>query len=70
MTLIDFQLDYHPSGLDLSGDWLYWTNWRENNLMRVNASNMADSEEMIGGLVQSRDVSVFHRNRNHDGGWG
>ena len=37
--------------------------------MRVNASNMADSEEMIGGLVQSRDVSVFHRNRNHDGGW-
>jgi low density lipoprotein receptor-related protein 5/6 len=64
-TIIDFDLDYHPSGLDVSGDLLYWTNWRENDLQSINVSDTAEHTIMIRHLVQSRDVNVFHRNRNH-----
>ena len=51
------------------GGWLYWTTWREKNLNRINVSspNSGDETEMIGGLLQSRDVNVFHRHRNHSG---
>ena len=37
--------------------------------MRANVTNFAAREEIVGDLVQLRDVSVFHRNRNHDGEW-
>ena len=45
------------------------TNWREHNLMgvNVNATNLGEPEVMVRELIQSRDVTVFHRNRNHDG---
>jgi hypothetical protein len=68
VTLLDFNLDYHPSGLDFYAGRLYLTNWREHNLMGVNvdAANLGEPEVMVRELIQSRDVTVFHRNRNHD----
>ena len=60
-----------PSGLDLYDGMLYWTTWREKNLNHMNLSSLNtstdDNTEMIGGLLQSRDVNVFHRHRNHSG---
>ena len=66
--LLQYEVDVIPFGLDVYGDWLYWTTWKNDlNLQRGNVASLDNQEEVIGGLVQSRDVNVFHRHRNHDG---
>ena len=64
---MEFELDVHPYGVGVYDEWVFWTDWREHNLQKVNVSSIVDTQELIGGLIQPRDANVFHRHRNRNG---
>ena len=65
--LHDYEVDVLPTSLDVCGDWVYWTNLKEHNLVKMNMSSDSEVHMMLSGLDHPRDVSVFHRERNHGG---
>lgn len=63
VLLIDATALPHPFGLDVFGNYVYWTDWTTSNIEAANkltAANRTILGSSINGLM---DVRVFHRNR-------
>ncbi|RZC38041.1 low-density lipoprotein receptor-related protein 4, partial [Asbolus verrucosus] len=53
----------HPFGLDVFGNYIYWTDWQTLNIERANKLTGLNRTILASGITGLMDVRVFHRNR-------
>lgn len=61
-TLIGTDLP-HPFGLELFGNYIYWTDWEELTIQSANKNTGEERTELGSNYTGLMDVRVFHRNR-------
>lgn len=51
----------HPFGLALLGDWLFWTDWKENSIIRMNKQGRY-KYTVLGQLTSAtvKDIKIVH----------
>ena len=58
-TLV-FNGSYHPFGLDVYKDFIYWTDWKVNSVLRIHKSGLGGVETMFSGLNQPMGIKILH----------
>lgn len=53
----------HPFGLDVFGDYVYWTDWETSSIQSANKNTGGERETLGTNITGLMDVRVFHRNR-------
>lgn len=53
----------HPFGLDVFGNYIYWTDWQTLNIERADKITGLNRTVLVSGITDLMDVRVFHRNR-------
>ena len=52
---------YKPFSLDISGDYVYWSDERKNEVLRINKSNGYGEEVIMRGLVKPQGLKIQKR---------
>lgn len=53
----------HPFGLDVFGNYVYWTDWDTSMIQSINKFTGEERTVLGTNLTGLMDVRVFHRNR-------
>ncbi|CAL4156177.1 unnamed protein product, partial [Meganyctiphanes norvegica] len=57
------QLLSHPFAISLFGNYVYWTDWRTNAVIRANKFNGSEVQEIHRTITQPFDIKVLHPSR-------
>ncbi len=57
----------HPFGMALHNEWLYWTDWQANAVLRADKHTGGQQLEIVSDLNRPFDVHVYHKNRTITG---
>ncbi|XP_077556086.1 LDL receptor protein 1 isoform X2 [Haemaphysalis longicornis] len=57
----------HPFAITLFGNYVYWTDWRTNSVIRCNKWNGSDVQVVQKAAIQPFDIQVFHPSRQPKG---
>ncbi|XP_037511191.1 low-density lipoprotein receptor-related protein 1 [Rhipicephalus sanguineus] len=57
----------HPFAITLFGNYVYWTDWRTNSVIRCNKWNGSDVQIVQKAAIQPFDIQVFHPSRQPKG---
>ncbi|CAG9854879.1 unnamed protein product [Phyllotreta striolata] len=55
----------HPFGLDIFGNYVYWTDWKTQSIERANKFTGQNRTVLTTNMNDLMDVRVFHRNRKY-----
>nr|XP_045618524.1 low-density lipoprotein receptor-related protein 1B-like isoform X1 [Procambarus clarkii] len=61
--LRDHLLLSHPFSISLFGNYVYWTDWRTNSVIRANKFNGSDIRDIQRTITQPFDIQVLHPSR-------
>ncbi|KAK8724240.1 hypothetical protein OTU49_011302, partial [Cherax quadricarinatus] len=61
--LREHQLLSHPFAISLFGNYVYWTDWRTNSVIRANKFNGSDIRDIQRTITQPFDIHVLHPSR-------
>ncbi|XP_042220954.1 prolow-density lipoprotein receptor-related protein 1-like isoform X2 [Homarus americanus] len=53
----------HPFSISLFGNYVYWTDWRTNSVIRANKFNGSDVRDIHRTITQPFDIQVLHPSR-------
>ena len=53
----------HPYAITVHGDFIYWTDWQLQGLMRSSTNGTGHVEDMLSGVGSIRDVHAFSSDR-------
>jgi hypothetical protein len=57
----------HPFAIALFGNYVYWTDWRTNAVIRANKWNGSDISVIQRTLTQPFDIQILHPSRQPRG---
>jgi len=52
---------YHPFSLDIFQDFVYWSDWERNAILRINKTGGGGDELIVSGLNKPMGVKILHR---------
>lgn len=55
----------HPFGLDVFGDYVYWTDWQSKSIQSANKNTGGERQILGTNITGLMDVRVFHRTRKN-----
>ena len=58
----------HPFGVTVFQNWIYWTDWIDSSLHRMDKLTGKNREVLLSNLDNlPMDIHVYHRNRSRGG---
>ena len=58
---------YHPFSLDIFQDFVYWSDWEKNAVLRINKTGGGGDEVIVSGLNKPMELKILHRRKETDG---
>lgn len=52
---------YHPFSLDIFQDFVYWSDWEKNAVLRVNKTNGGVDEVIVNGVNKPMGLKILHQ---------
>lgn len=52
---------YHPFSLDIFQDFVYWSDWEKNAVLRINKTNGGVDEVIVNGVNKPMGLKILHQ---------
>ena len=58
---------YHPFSLDIFQDFVYWSDWEKNAVLRINKTGGGGDEVIVSGLNKPMGLKILHQRKENHG---
>lgn len=58
---------YHPFSLDIFQDFVYWSDWEKNAVLRINKTGAGGEEVIVSGLNKPMGLKILHQREEKHG---
>lgn len=58
---------YHPFSLDIFQDFVYWSDWEKNAVLRINKTGGGGEEVIVSGLNKPMGLKILHQRKEKHG---
>ena len=58
---------YHPFSLDIFQDFVYWSDWKKNAVLRTNKTGGGRDEVIVSGINKPMGVKILYQHKEKHG---